>query len=241
MKRSLPLLTSRPTGLIACTALFLLGTVTGRAGDLPKPTWLLQGSAVETGKFTATIPKGDRGEVTGDVTVENGAIVFSGQPGEITFPFAGEGVFGGPFSVVARIIPEDVNGYGPILSSNPPVGFVLRVHGHKGYSASAGGLWNAAGSTADSFKLGQEQFVALTYDGSVVRIYVDGQDFGEAALDKTPEFKTTLIVGSVGRAKDDGSITDVPHFRLLEVAVYDSTLTKEQISDLAEAKAIPAN
>lgn len=231
----------RIAGPLALAAMFLAAITSSRAEDIPAPVWLLNASDSKNGTFVTTVPQGDSGEVQGNVAIEDEAIVFSGEPGSITFHFAGEGVFGGQFTVVARLTPEGINGYGPILASNPPRGFALSLHPIGGYTASAGGQWHAIVSNRDTQRKGDQQLVAATFDGSILKLYVDGMEAGEAALDRPPHGVNKLVVGSNGRVRDDGSVTDVSIFRLKELAIYETVLTADQISTLAAKSKIPAN
>lgn len=231
----------RIAGPLALAAMFLAAIPFSRAAEIPSPVWLLNASYCKNGTFETTIPKGDGGEAVGNVTVEDDAIVFSGESGSITFPFAGEGVFGGQFTVVARITPEGINGYGPILTCNPPRGFGLALHPIGGFTVTASGQWHAIVSNRDTQRKGDQQFVVVTFDGSILKLYVDGLEIGEATLDRPPHGITKLVVGSNGRVRDDGSITDVSILRLKELAIYETVLTADQISTLANNLPTPTN
>ena len=231
----------RITGPFALVAMFLAAIPFSWAAEIPSPVWLLNASDCKNGNFETTIPKGDGGEVVGNVTVEDDAIVFSGEPGSITFAFAGEGVFSGQFTVVARLAPEGINGYGPILTCNPPRGFGIALHPIGGFTVTAGGQWHAIVSNRDTQRKGDQQFVVVTFDGSSLKLYVDGVEIGEVALERPPHGITKLVVGSNGRVREDGSITDVSIFRLKELSIYETVLTIDQISALANNLQTPTN
>lgn len=220
-------------GLSLLALLALCGPATA---DVPDPIFQLDGDRLRDGKVELTLPAGEAGQISGEVSGDGESIVFRGVPGQIEFAFGSKDLAASPFTVFATVEPTGVNGYGEIFNCNRPKGFVLRTYGGAGgFSVSAGGTWNLLVSPKETFRQGARQNVAMVYDGSQVVLYVDGLEAGRAALEQVPEGDANAIVGGMGRKTEGGDITDVPDFRVFRVAFYDTALSAEQISELSQA------
>ncbi len=211
------------------------------AADLPVPELLVRPAPIKDGSLELTLPAGTVGQVEGGVSEESGGLVFSGDGATITIPFDAATLFGAPFTVTARIEPQQVRGYGNILDANQPFGFCLLIHHQRRYSVSGGGAaqWNKVLSSPNTLQTGAVQNIAVTCDGTGVVIYVDGEESGRGEFIAVPKAKDSIVLGSKGRTTDGGEVVDVPAYRLEEVAVFTQVLTPEQIKALAAGAQIP--
>jgi hypothetical protein len=214
----------------------LVSAAIAAAGDLPTPELLVRPGPVTAGTLALARPAGSTGEVAGGVTAESDGLVFSGDGGTVTIPFDARRTFSEPFTVAVRIEPQGIRGYGNIVNASQPEGFCLLIHGHGYYSVSGGGpaQWNKVTAPKGSVKIGSTQHVAVTWDGTAVILYVDGEEAGRGEFAGTPAAGESLVLGSAGRATEDGTVTDVPEYRLAEVAVYGNALSPAQVRTLAE-------
>lgn len=220
-----------------------LGLPFASAADLPVPEVLVRPAPIKDGSLELAVPAGTVARVEGGVSEENGGLVFSGDGATVTIPFDAANLFGAPFTVTARIEPQQIRGYGNIVNANQPFGFCLLIHHQGRYSVSGGGAaqWNKVIAAPKSVQTGGIQNVAVTCDGTEVVIYVDGDESGRGEFIAVPQGKDTIVLGSNGRTTDGGDIVDVPAYRLEEVAVFSQVLTPEQIKSLASGAKIPSH
>ncbi|MDX2082224.1 MAG: LamG domain-containing protein [Terrimicrobiaceae bacterium] len=222
-------------------AFTLLSPAGARAADIPRPAFYVKGDTVEDAGVPLALPTGT-GTVEGKITTDGEALVFDGTGGTVTFEFDAQALFGNPFTISARVETIAQSGYGDIIQSAQPVGFGLRTTDHGNYSVSGGrvGGWNAVFSAPKSVRLGTTQHVAVTCTGNEVVIYVDGVESGRGQLEDIPKADNRIILGNLGRAHPNGDgLLDAPHARISRIAVFDSILSQEQITAIANGQEIP--
>lgn len=135
------------------------------------------------------------------------------------------------FTVEALVHPDSVSVDSYIVrNSSSSGGWALRVVGSSGAEPGIDGyfearVWQGGGSAGtpqapfDLAALGTAWHVAMTFDGTLLTLYIDGAEIGSAALPYAPNTTDPLQIG-----------VDF-HGALQEVAVYDKVLTPQQIGN----------
>ncbi|MBP7689894.1 MAG: LamG domain-containing protein, partial [Thermoflexales bacterium] len=140
-------------------------------------------------------------------------------------------------TVAAWVNPADYVGYSPIVAqeNNAGAGYWLNLSSNGTIRFIVGNLsTNLDLSTVSAIPLNQWSHVAGTYDGSTVRIYINGVEAANAA------FTGGMIVPhKTVRIGSDVAPNGYFSGRLDEVAVFDRALTATEISVLMNARYNP--
>lgn len=145
------------------------------------------------------------------------------------------GMIGSAFSVVALVRPlSQVKEYGTIVSAPPFV--TLRLMG-KNLEVGAGLEWHAISAPKFTEMLDRWTQVAVTSDGGVYKLYLDGEEIGQKVLESgTASFKgSEICVG--GRPDLKVQSEPRPPIECFPgvikwVKVFDSALTADQLKSL---------
>jgi hypothetical protein len=160
-----------------------------------------------------------------------GAVAFSGGAGfagdRIDIPLSPVMVWGAPFSVEMVVKPSATDPDGVIVGVNPAFALWSSTGGRAHWRLNNSGA-NLLGPTLDPSRW---SYVAATYDGSTMRVYVDGVLAGSQALTSTGQ--NTTATAYLGCAPNDGCYGGL----LDEVRVSSVALTAVAIASTASRAA----
>ncbi len=157
--------------------------------------------------------------------------VFDGSNDRIEIPDAPVLSPSSELTVEAWVYPSSTSGTRAILNKGNSYELVVQDGVLKGaIQRTTGGLWSLQGS--GSVPAGSWSHVAMTYNGAVMGLYVNGILVNEFPM--TGVISGTAYGLFIGDKSDAVSLPGVPfHGSIDEVAVYDKALTPAQISSHA--------
>lgn len=135
----------------------------------------------------------------------------------------------------AWIKPDDIHsnshGYAEIIrQQHPGYRFIsFQGHGSKMRFQLEGEYFDVTGLSAAQFEDGNWHHIAGTYDGSAMRLYIDGQEAGSraASLNLSGGSPPDLVIGNL---RTSGTYTEAFDGVMDEVAVWDEALSATEIA-----------
>lgn len=214
---------------------FTASNGTKSVGPCPVGYWKLDGSTKDSSIYAGdginygATPSADR------FGNGSGAMAFDGTANHINTPYNSALNVGQPnMTISAWIKPTTLSGTFAVVNRNSP--YLLWVDGNQrlytGLYSNAAAAWKWAGSGNGTLSTGVWQQVAMTYDGSIRKLYVNGAQSGPDDTQITGNVATSAIGIAIGydaccsRYYFQGAIDDV--------RIYDKTLTDKEIKQLYE-------
>jgi len=165
----------------------------------------------------------------------SGAMSFDGIASHINTPYNPALNVGQPtMTISAWIKPATLNGTFAVVNRNSP--YLFWVDGNQrlytGLYTNAAGTWKWVGSANGTLSNGAWQQIAMTYDGSIRKLYINGVQSGLDDTQTTGNLTPTLIGVAIGydaccsRYYFQGAIDDV--------RIYDKALRDVEIKQLYE-------
>jgi len=200
-------------------------------GDGPTGYWNLD----DAGGTALDLTGGNNGAILGGVTTgQPGALVnepslgmsFNGSNGKIDVPYAPE-LNNGVFTAELWVRSSDGGSYRSPLTSRwnaPTSGYIFYEDPGNRWQAWTGPGWEQ--QTGPAVVPGEWTHLAMTYDGTEKRFYVDGMQVAAGNVAITPNPAAPLRIGA---GASEGSGNYFFNGLIDEVAVYDHVLTAEQL------------
>jgi hypothetical protein len=124
-------------------------------------------------------------------------------------------------------------------TTQPPFGNRIQLYTDEGSQSLNLGLGNADERHMGITPLQPDQWhhLALTWDGTQYRVYVDGQESASGSYTRLTQLDSVADIGNLGRGtkRDGESMNGV----MDEVRVYNRTLSGSEIAELAQVDHVP--
>jgi hypothetical protein len=232
--------------LFAALGILAAGGLCAQA-DQPRPAPIARWSfeTLKDGVVSGSGPHGRPGDLLGAASLAPGvvgnAISFQAGPvGRLVMPLDLNTALAGPFTLSLWVRPtaKILGSYGVLFDAGGSRGFVLRTNIANRVSFSIGRQWNAI-LPADRLPMNQWTHLAVTSDGTIARLYLNGVEAGFYACAQAPQFPAEASIGAVEEivTLPNGAKTPSPANGFIgeidEVEVYDQALAGRQLGELA--------
>jgi prepilin-type N-terminal cleavage/methylation domain-containing protein len=212
---------------------FITSKGVSNVGPCPVGYWELDGNAQDSSIYANDGIVYNTSAASDRNGGSNKALSFNGTSSRIIIPYNAAYTIGQPnLTVAAWVNPTTLSGTFAVVNRNSP--FLLWVDGNRQVQTglSKDGVWTWHGSGTNTLAISKWQHIALSYDGSVRRIYIDGVQIGANDTQIAGNISTNTNGISIGydhccsRYYFQGAIDDV--------RIYDKALTATEIKQLYE-------